>query len=63
MFVCVVCLYGVCRCVCMGCVMCVTRVCPTVKDKEEGQVDSEARPMKDETFGEYRCALEPSLLS
>uniref|UniRef100_A0AAY5F5D4 Neural cell adhesion molecule L1 n=1 Tax=Electrophorus electricus TaxID=8005 RepID=A0AAY5F5D4_ELEEL len=27
----------------------------SVKDKEEGQVDSEARPMKDETFGEYRC--------
>lgn len=26
----------------------------TVKDKEEGRVDSEARPMKDETFGEYR---------
>ncbi|CAB1336746.1 unnamed protein product [Coregonus sp. 'balchen'] len=25
----------------------------SVKDKEEGQVDSEARPMKDETFGEY----------
>ncbi|XP_030624154.1 neural cell adhesion molecule L1.2 [Chanos chanos] len=26
----------------------------SVKDKEECQVDSEARPMKDETFGEYR---------
>ncbi|XP_047662765.1 neural cell adhesion molecule L1.2 isoform X2 [Tachysurus fulvidraco] len=26
----------------------------SVKDKEEGQVDSESRPMKDETFGEYR---------
>ncbi|XP_030623636.1 neural cell adhesion molecule L1.1 [Chanos chanos] len=26
----------------------------SVKDKEEGQVDSEARPMKDEAFGEYR---------
>uniref|UniRef100_A0A6Q2XG25 Neural cell adhesion molecule L1 n=1 Tax=Esox lucius TaxID=8010 RepID=A0A6Q2XG25_ESOLU len=26
----------------------------SVKDKEEGQIDSEARPMKDETFGEYR---------
>ncbi|KAJ8370136.1 hypothetical protein SKAU_G00101640 [Synaphobranchus kaupii] len=26
----------------------------SVKDKEAGQVDSEARPMKDETFGEYR---------
>lgn len=26
----------------------------TVKDKEEGPMDSEARPMKDETFGEYR---------
>ncbi|KAJ8017069.1 hypothetical protein DPEC_G00013950 [Dallia pectoralis] len=25
----------------------------SVKDKEEGQMDSEARPMKDETFGEY----------
>ncbi|MFT7804597.1 neural cell adhesion molecule L1-like [Arapaima gigas] len=25
----------------------------SVKDKEESQVDSEARPMKDETFGEY----------
>uniref|UniRef100_A0A674AIE0 L1 cell adhesion molecule, paralog a n=1 Tax=Salmo trutta TaxID=8032 RepID=A0A674AIE0_SALTR len=28
----------------------------SVKDKEEGQVDSEARPMKDEAFGEYRLA-------
>lgn len=27
---------------------------PSVKDKEEKDVDSEARPMKDETFGEYR---------
>ncbi|XP_029361808.1 neural cell adhesion molecule L1.2 isoform X1 [Echeneis naucrates] len=26
----------------------------SVKDKEEGPMDSEARPMKDETFGEYR---------
>ncbi|KAF7662334.1 hypothetical protein LDENG_00239680 [Lucifuga dentata] len=26
----------------------------SVKDKEEGPLDSEARPMKDETFGEYR---------
>lgn len=25
----------------------------SVKDKEEGPLDSEARPMKDETFGEY----------
>ncbi|XP_031698381.1 neural cell adhesion molecule L1-like [Anarrhichthys ocellatus] len=25
-----------------------------VKDKEDKEVDSEARPMKDETFGEYR---------
>lgn len=25
----------------------------SVKDKEDTQVDSEARPMKDETFGEY----------
>ncbi|KAJ8400873.1 hypothetical protein AAFF_G00392270 [Aldrovandia affinis] len=39
----------------------------SVKDKEEGQVDSEARPMKDETFGEYseneekRSASQPSL--
>lgn len=30
------------------------RVPPPVKDKEDTQVDSEARPMKDETFGEYR---------
>lgn len=29
-------------------------VCVSVKDKEDTQVDSEARPMKDETFGEYR---------
>ncbi|CAL8326248.1 unnamed protein product [Merluccius merluccius] len=29
-----------------------------VKDKEDGQVDSEARPMKDETFGEYSDADE-----
>lgn len=27
-----------------------------MKDKEDKEVDSEARPMKDETFGEYRCA-------
>uniref|UniRef100_A0AAY4EPT7 Uncharacterized protein n=1 Tax=Denticeps clupeoides TaxID=299321 RepID=A0AAY4EPT7_9TELE len=40
----------------------------SVKDKEEGQVDSEARPMKDDTFGEYRSdndekrtASQPSL--
>ncbi|XP_036448228.1 neural cell adhesion molecule L1.2 isoform X2 [Colossoma macropomum] len=39
----------------------------SVKDKEEGHVDSEARPMKDETFGEYsdneekRTASQPSL--
>ncbi|XP_014002617.2 neural cell adhesion molecule L1 isoform X4 [Salmo salar] len=39
----------------------------SVKDKEEGQVDSEARPMKDEAFGEYsdneekRTASQPSL--
>uniref|UniRef100_A0A8C5CJ83 Neural cell adhesion molecule L1.1-like n=1 Tax=Gadus morhua TaxID=8049 RepID=A0A8C5CJ83_GADMO len=38
-----------------------------VKDKEDGQGDSEARPMKDETFGEYsdaeekRSASQPSL--
>uniref|UniRef100_A0A667Z1U1 Neural cell adhesion molecule L1 n=1 Tax=Myripristis murdjan TaxID=586833 RepID=A0A667Z1U1_9TELE len=38
-----------------------------VKDKEDGQVDSEARPMKDETFGEYsdgdekRSISQPSL--
>lgn len=30
------------------------RFLPTVKDKEDKEVDSEARPMKDETFGEYR---------
>lgn len=29
-------------------------VSPAVKDKEDKEVDSEARPMKDETFGEYR---------
>lgn len=29
----------------------------SVKDKEEGPMDSEARPMKDETFGEYRCVI------
>ncbi|KAJ8259203.1 hypothetical protein COCON_G00182150 [Conger conger] len=39
----------------------------SVKDKEEGQVDSEARPMKDDTFGEYsdneekRTPSQPSL--
>ncbi|XP_054464370.1 neural cell adhesion molecule L1.2 [Anoplopoma fimbria] len=39
----------------------------SVKDKEEGPMDSEARPMKDETFGEYsdleekRTASQPSL--
>ncbi|XP_028307810.1 neural cell adhesion molecule L1.2 isoform X2 [Gouania willdenowi] len=32
----------------------------SVKDKEEGPMDSEARPMKDETFGEYR-SLESDL--
>ncbi|TNN56957.1 Neural cell adhesion molecule L1 [Liparis tanakae] len=38
-----------------------------MKDKEEGPMDSEARPMKDETFGEYsdleekRTASQPSL--
>ncbi|KAJ3587045.1 hypothetical protein NHX12_013435, partial [Muraenolepis orangiensis] len=38
-----------------------------MKDKEDGQVDSEARPMNDETFGEYsdadekRTASQPSL--
>uniref|UniRef100_A0A8C9WUZ2 L1 cell adhesion molecule, paralog a n=1 Tax=Scleropages formosus TaxID=113540 RepID=A0A8C9WUZ2_SCLFO len=31
----------------------------SVKDKEEGQVDSEARPMKDEAFGEYRYTSAP----
>uniref|UniRef100_A0A8C8RPQ4 L1 cell adhesion molecule n=1 Tax=Pelusios castaneus TaxID=367368 RepID=A0A8C8RPQ4_9SAUR len=30
-----------------------TNSAPPVKDKEDTQVDSEARPMKDETFGEY----------
>ncbi|KAK2851368.1 hypothetical protein Q5P01_007644 [Channa striata] len=39
----------------------------SVKDKEEGPMDSEARPMKDETFGAYsdleekRTASQPSL--
>ncbi|KAM7404693.1 hypothetical protein PAMP_012017 [Pampus punctatissimus] len=39
----------------------------SVKDKEEGPMDSEARPMKDETFGEYsdleekRTTSQPSL--
>uniref|UniRef100_A0A8C9V2Q6 Neural cell adhesion molecule L1 n=1 Tax=Scleropages formosus TaxID=113540 RepID=A0A8C9V2Q6_SCLFO len=39
----------------------------SVKDKEEGQVDSEARPMKDDAFGEYsdneekRSVSQPSL--
>lgn len=28
----------------------------TVKDKESKEVDSEARPMKEEAFGEYRWA-------
>ncbi|KAM3872144.1 neural cell adhesion molecule L1.1-like [Diretmus argenteus] len=38
-----------------------------VKDKEDGQVDSEARPMKDDTMGEYsdadekRSGSQPSL--
>nr|XP_029509252.1 neural cell adhesion molecule L1.1-like isoform X2 [Oncorhynchus nerka] len=38
-----------------------------VKDKEESQMDSEARPIKDETFGEYsdgdekRSVSQPSL--
>lgn len=27
----------------------------TVKEKEEGQIDSEARPINNEGFGEYRC--------
>ncbi|KAM9856330.1 neural cell adhesion molecule L1.2 [Aulostomus maculatus] len=29
-----------------------------MKDKEEGPIDSEARPMKDETFGEYRFVID-----
>uniref|UniRef100_A0A667X2X5 Neural cell adhesion molecule L1 n=1 Tax=Myripristis murdjan TaxID=586833 RepID=A0A667X2X5_9TELE len=29
----------------------------SVKDKEDGPMDSEARPMKDETFGEYRFVV------
>ncbi|XP_051518124.1 neural cell adhesion molecule L1-like [Myxocyprinus asiaticus] len=39
----------------------------SVKDKEEGQIDSEARPMNSEAFGEYseneekRTASQPSL--
>uniref|UniRef100_A0A3B4VMQ7 Neural cell adhesion molecule L1.1-like n=1 Tax=Seriola dumerili TaxID=41447 RepID=A0A3B4VMQ7_SERDU len=33
-----------------------------VKDKEDKEVDSEARPMKDETFGEYsRLSLESNI--
>lgn len=32
----------------------ILRFSPSVKDKEDKEVDSEARPMKDETFGEYR---------
>ncbi|XP_012722031.2 neural cell adhesion molecule L1.2 isoform X2 [Fundulus heteroclitus] len=32
----------------------------SVKDKEDGPMDSEARPMKEETFGEYR-SLESDL--
>ncbi|XP_037540414.1 neural cell adhesion molecule L1.2 [Nematolebias whitei] len=32
----------------------------SVKDKEDGPMDSEVRPMKDETFGEYR-SLESDL--
>ncbi|XP_060749746.1 neural cell adhesion molecule L1.1 isoform X1 [Tachysurus vachellii] len=31
----------------------------SVKEKEEGQIDSDAKPMKDEAFGEYR-SLESS---
>ncbi|XP_053498627.1 neural cell adhesion molecule L1.1 isoform X1 [Ictalurus furcatus] len=31
----------------------------SVKDKEEGQIDSDAKPMKDDAFGEYR-SLESS---
>ncbi|XP_074872337.1 neural cell adhesion molecule L1 isoform X2 [Carettochelys insculpta] len=31
----------------------------SVKDKEDTQVDSEARPMKDETFGEYSDEEKP----
>ncbi|XP_015261099.1 PREDICTED: neural cell adhesion molecule L1, partial [Gekko japonicus] len=34
----------------------------SVKDKEDTQVDSEARPMKDETFGEYRSLESSSML-
>ncbi|KAM9350460.1 neural cell adhesion molecule L1.1-like [Symphorus nematophorus] len=34
-----------------------------VKDKEDKEVDSEARPMKDETFGEYRFFLSVSSCS
>uniref|UniRef100_A0A8C1BH55 Neural cell adhesion molecule L1 n=1 Tax=Cyprinus carpio carpio TaxID=630221 RepID=A0A8C1BH55_CYPCA len=30
----------------------------SVKEKEEGQIDSEARPMNNEGFGEYRCGEE-----
>nr|XP_023689963.1 neural cell adhesion molecule L1 isoform X2 [Paramormyrops kingsleyae] len=35
-------------------ILCIIKRTKGVKDKEECQVDSEARPMKDEQFGEYR---------
>ncbi|XP_040921501.1 neural cell adhesion molecule L1.2 isoform X2 [Toxotes jaculatrix] len=35
----------------------------SVKDKEEGPMDSEARPMKDETFGEYSDIEEKCMAS
>ena len=31
-----------------------------VKDKEEGQGDSDAKPMKDDAFGEYR-SVQPGV--
>ncbi len=34
-----------------------SRLFPTVKDKEDKDVDSEARPMKDETYGDYRWLI------
>ncbi|XP_030330140.1 neural cell adhesion molecule L1 isoform X2 [Strigops habroptila] len=35
-------------------ILCFIKRSKGVKDKEDTQADSEARPMKDETFGEYR---------
>uniref|UniRef100_A0A8C1PEY8 L1 cell adhesion molecule, paralog a n=1 Tax=Cyprinus carpio TaxID=7962 RepID=A0A8C1PEY8_CYPCA len=35
----------------------------SVKEKEEGQIDSEVRPMNNEAFGEYRCGDEKQTAS